>query len=300
LELRWLHDFLVLAETGNFTRAAALRHTSQAAFSRRIQQLEGWLGATLIDRGMFPTRLTPEGEIFKRVAGEMLRQAADVRAEISDRASRSADQIRLALPYALATSHLPTWWPVWSRGGPLTLELSLGNVQDLGDALSSGSADLTIGFESTLQPIDMGDGVESIIIGEDQMRPYASRKLLNDKSFSWPGAARTPVPMLSYSPGVYFARLVDLTLKGLPERIESRSMLTSDMADVLRDMARQGVGVAWLPDATAGALGDDLIPLPGDALVIPLAIKAFRRVDNVNRATWRLWEILKLVRAEAA
>lgn len=30
MEIRWLQDFLVVAETGNFTRAAAMRNTSQA------------------------------------------------------------------------------------------------------------------------------------------------------------------------------------------------------------------------------------------------------------------------------
>ena len=31
MELRWLQDFLMVAETGNFTRAAEKRNTSQAA-----------------------------------------------------------------------------------------------------------------------------------------------------------------------------------------------------------------------------------------------------------------------------
>jgi LysR family transcriptional regulator, hypochlorite-specific transcription factor HypT len=106
VELRWLQDFLTLAETGNFTRAAVMRHSSQAAFSRRIQQLEAYVGAPLIDRGVYPTRLTAEGEKFKGVASEMLRQVADVRTEIAGRPVQSTEHVKLALPYALATSHL--------------------------------------------------------------------------------------------------------------------------------------------------------------------------------------------------
>ncbi len=68
MEIRWLQDFLTVAELGNFTRAAEERHASQAAFSRRIQSLESWLGVTLIDRSVFPTRLTVEGERFKEQA----------------------------------------------------------------------------------------------------------------------------------------------------------------------------------------------------------------------------------------
>jgi DNA-binding transcriptional LysR family regulator len=35
----------------------ALRNVTQPAFSRRIQSLEAWLGADLIDRTLYPTRV---------------------------------------------------------------------------------------------------------------------------------------------------------------------------------------------------------------------------------------------------
>ncbi len=54
MDLRWFQDFLTLAECGQFTTAAELRHVSQSAFSRRIQSLETWAGAALIDRAAFP------------------------------------------------------------------------------------------------------------------------------------------------------------------------------------------------------------------------------------------------------
>ncbi|HWU74121.1 MAG TPA: LysR family transcriptional regulator, partial [Sphingomonas sp.] len=54
MELAWLEDFIALSETGNFSRAAELRHVTQPAFSRRIRALEDWVGTPLFER-------TPQG-----------------------------------------------------------------------------------------------------------------------------------------------------------------------------------------------------------------------------------------------
>ena len=50
MELIWFEDYLALAETLNFSRAAELRHVTQPAFSRRIRALEGWIGTALFTR----------------------------------------------------------------------------------------------------------------------------------------------------------------------------------------------------------------------------------------------------------
>ena len=62
MNLTWLDDFLALAASGNFSRAADERHMTQPAFSRRIRALEEWLGAELFDRSSQPAKLTPTGE----------------------------------------------------------------------------------------------------------------------------------------------------------------------------------------------------------------------------------------------
>ena len=72
METKWLEDFISLAETHSFSRSAELRHVTQPAFSRRIQSLEAWLGADLIDRTAYPTRLTEAGVVFYEQAVEML------------------------------------------------------------------------------------------------------------------------------------------------------------------------------------------------------------------------------------
>ena len=49
LDLEWLEDFLALAETGNFSRAAEARSIAQPAFSRHIRALEEWVGVDSYD-----------------------------------------------------------------------------------------------------------------------------------------------------------------------------------------------------------------------------------------------------------
>ena len=70
MDLRWLEDLIALAEAGSLTRAAALRNVTQPAFTRRIQQIEQWLGVPVIDRSVRPARVSPA----------ILRKLEDVRA----------------------------------------------------------------------------------------------------------------------------------------------------------------------------------------------------------------------------
>ena len=146
MDIGWLQDFLSVAELGNFTRAAEQRNSSQAAFSRRIQALETWLGVTLIDRSVFPTRLTPEGERFREYAAEILKQAVDARISLSGEPSARRDLVRVAMPHVLATGRLPTWWADWSSGRGLHCHVIAANVHDTVTALVSGVADLLVCF----------------------------------------------------------------------------------------------------------------------------------------------------------
>ncbi|TBH17574.1 LysR family transcriptional regulator [Thermus thermamylovorans] len=70
MDLRRLRAFLVLAEEGNFHRAAERLFLSQPALSQRIRALEQELGVELLRRR--PFRLTPAGEALLREAREVL------------------------------------------------------------------------------------------------------------------------------------------------------------------------------------------------------------------------------------
>ena len=79
MDTKWVDDFLSLAATRSFSRSASARHSSQPAFSRRIQALEAWLGAELIDRSCNPPSLTPAGHAFRPLALGIAQQVHQAR-----------------------------------------------------------------------------------------------------------------------------------------------------------------------------------------------------------------------------
>jgi len=82
MDTKWLEDFVSLAETCSFSRSAQLRHVTQSAFSRRIQSLEAWAEADLIDRSSYPTTLTPAGEVLFAKAQALLQSLQSIKNEM--------------------------------------------------------------------------------------------------------------------------------------------------------------------------------------------------------------------------
>lgn len=72
MNIEILHDFLSIAETVSLTQSAEARHTTQSNLSKRIRQLELWLGRDLIDRRSRPLALTQAGKDFTSTARGIL------------------------------------------------------------------------------------------------------------------------------------------------------------------------------------------------------------------------------------
>src|SRR6188768_2590543 len=109
MNLSWLEDFLALAASGSFSRAAEERHMSQPAFSRRIRALEEWLGVELFDRTSQPARLTPTGEWFRPMAEELLARIDRLPTEARVVAEFNATTLRPAATHALSFTFVPRW-----------------------------------------------------------------------------------------------------------------------------------------------------------------------------------------------
>ncbi|MFB7598440.1 LysR family transcriptional regulator [Streptomyces sp. NPDC056160] len=75
VDLRLVRYFTVVAEHGNFGRAATRLHLAQPSLSRQIQRLEAQLGVRLFDRSPQGSSLTDAGQAFLPRARTLLHEA---------------------------------------------------------------------------------------------------------------------------------------------------------------------------------------------------------------------------------
>ena len=74
MDTELLRTFLMVAHEGNFTRAAERAYVTQPTLSRRISQLEDYVGAELFSRGSAGVALTPAGKALEAEAQEIVRR----------------------------------------------------------------------------------------------------------------------------------------------------------------------------------------------------------------------------------
>ncbi|MEO0829367.1 MAG: LysR family transcriptional regulator [Pseudomonadota bacterium] len=82
LTLWGVEVFLATAEEGAVSAAARRLGASPSAVSQQLTALETAIGVKLVDRTQRPVQLTAEGEMFRRRAQIILREARDAQAEL--------------------------------------------------------------------------------------------------------------------------------------------------------------------------------------------------------------------------
>ena len=283
METKWLEDFVSLAETRSFSRSAQLRHVTQPAFSRRIQALEAWAGAELVDRSAHPTRLTPAGQTLYGQSLDILQALQSARALLRGQAG-AADVIDFAVPHALALAFFPDWISRLRESfGPVRSRLTALNAHDAVTRLVEGACDLLMVYHHASQPLPLDvDRFERVSLGQETLAPFCAPDAQGKPLFPFPGDAEKPLPYLAYAPGTYLGRIADLAIEQSGVAIHLDRVYETDMAEGLKGMALQGQGVAFLPSSAADPQlrAARLVPAAAaseqDRLSIPLDIRLYR------------------------
>ncbi|MGE5516252.1 MAG: LysR family transcriptional regulator [Bacteroidota bacterium] len=282
MDLSWLEDFAALAETGNFSRAAEARHCTQPAFSRRIRALEDWIGAPLFDRNATPVRLTEAGERFRPAAAETWRRLAQGRDEARAAAQVAESRLVIAATHALSLLFFPGWLTRLEAGGPVgPVRLLSDSLQACEEVMAQGGAHFLLCHHHPAAPgrLESG-GFLSTVVDRDRLVPVAAPD----------HGLEGEVPLLAYSEQSGMGRILDAELPQRPP-LSLRPVFTSHLSVVLRTMARDGRGVAWLPlslvedDVAAGRLAR----LGGGAWDVAVDIRLFRPRPRQSPAAEALW-----------
>ena len=301
MEIKWLEDFVTLADTSSFSRAAELRNVTQSAFSRRIKQLEGWLGATLISRATMPAELTPAGRSFLPVAQEAIRTFYAAREAL--RPSHEPGLIRFAALHTLTVTFFPQWLKTLeAAGGAFSTSLlpDRGGIEANLDALVGDEADFFLTYAHPEVPFHLDRGrFASLTVAHDRLVPLAAPRLvvagseqagrkLIDRAVSQP---RLAVPYLSYGFNSFFGvALSRLFLRRPPFR--RRTTHENAISAGLMNMAVTGAGICWLPESLARdeMEAGRLVPASADeGWNLDLEIRLYRHAGNRNGKVEDLW-----------
>lgn len=300
MEIKWLEDFLSLAETGSFSRSAELRHVTQPAFSRRVKALENWVGAELIDRSSYPTRLTPAGEALRERAATIVQDVFDARATLRGQRPIPADTLSFAVPHALSLNFYPKWLTKMERsyfdGAPLATKLVALNVHDAVMALVEGNCDLLMCYHHPEQPIKLDSKRYAMIpLGTERIRPYAKAQRDGTPMYRMPGTRTDPLPYLAYSPNAFLGHMVEIILEAARQPSHLRRRYETDMAEALKVMAAEGHGIAWLPEsAVARELKNrQLAPAGDDLWSSEMEIRLYRERQSTKPLLNQLWMYLE-------
>ena len=304
METKWLEDFVSLAETRSFSRSAQMRHVTQPAFSRRIQALEAWAGADLVDRSNYPTRLTPAGETLHAQALEILVALQSARNLMRAHRASGQDVIEFAIPHTLAFTFFPHWlMDLRGRFGAVKSRLIALNVHDAVLRLTEGGCDLLIAYHHASQPLQLSpDRYEMLSLGHESLAAYAKADEQGQPMFRLgagePGAA--PVPFLAYAAGAYMSHMVDQIIRQLPAPPALETTYEADMAEGLKAMALEGHGLAFLPASSVRKelKARRLVPAsPKGVGELTMEVRIYRERPEVARhvkpAAQGLWEFLR-------
>ncbi|MBN8411234.1 LysR family transcriptional regulator [Halomonas denitrificans] len=311
MEIRWLEDFLALARTRHFSRAAEEQNVTQPTFSRRIKLLEEEMGTTLINRQTLPLSLTPAGEAFLGMCHDVTRRVDQTRQRLAQMAEEQAGQLRLGAPQSLLAQFLPQWLQHWREPPPIQpyLRATAWLVGDYFQGLASGEIDLALCYwPTTGSPLELAnEDTDYCVIGRERFIPVSLADDRGQPRFALGGGNDAgkgigkesgkgrSLPLIAYHP----RGMIDAAIRAHLDRLGDSPTLTvlneSIQSGNIRELVSLGYGLGWLPERSLSqALASgELVPAGDERWVVSFDIRLYRHLTTRRAAVDTAWQVLR-------
>ena len=235
--------FLAVAEERSFTQAARRLDVTPTAVSKGVRALEQKHGVPLFVRTTRSVALTDAGAALLAALKPAVGQIEDAFNELAHFRSRPSGHLRLTAPrsfgFLLARSLVPRMRAAYPD---ITIELSLDD----------GLVDLVAaGMDAGIR---LGQAVAQDMVAIRLSRPLSWSIVAAPCYFEQHGVPQQPQDLLRHQTLRYHfstsSRLPPWRLTGLEGELllDTDALLTANDTQMLAEWARQGMGIAWLPD----------------------------------------------------
>lgn len=236
MNLVHLSVLAAVARHGSVTEAAKELHYSQPSVSHHLSRLEAAVGVKLVQRVGRGIRLTPEGELLARRAGEILGRVDAAESELAAQVGLQAGRVRVAANASALSTIVTGAAALVSEQHP-GLELIVYDrhpVEAL-EMLRHSEIDVALVFRYADAPVEH-DGFRLVHIGDDRIHLLSRRpddRVANHRDSAWiGGCARCQEELVAMC-----------SREGFAPRIASHS----DDIVVVQSLVAAGVGVTTQP-----------------------------------------------------
>lgn len=248
---RQLDDLLALLDAKSLTEAAAHRHVTQPAFSRRVRAIEQTLGFEIIDRSKRPGELkrfvTERHGDIRTLALALSRLTEDLKS-----ASSSDRLLTLSAVHAISVSELPRAIRKIEQTLPFTtVRLRSGNLDACYAMLMTGQAAIMICYETERRKTRSDEElVERIVLKKERLVPAISQGRAQEIRSRL--RQNRDVPLVTYPQDAFLAKV----LADMPSDHGARFSLRaiSSLSPAILEMALCGLGVGWVTESQAAHL----------------------------------------------
>ncbi|MFA9229886.1 MAG: LysR family transcriptional regulator [Microgenomates group bacterium] len=294
MRLEWLEDILAIAETGSFSGAAERRRLTQSAFSRRVQQIEDYVGVELFDRSYKPIKLQPT---TLAQSGQILQLSDGLRQLLVDlrRGERMTNnKVIVACQHSLTTTRIPViLQQIPVQHDSIHVRLRSANLDECTGLLLSRQADIAIVYQQPEETNDFNaDFLEVITIGTDRLIPVFKTALQDITEII---AGNKDIPYIAFPADVFFGKVMDRKiLPFVDPGIRYVPKVETALTLAAVEMASAGIGVAWVPESLAlGRISEGLlVSLAADLPTCDLQVVAMRLQGNQSLAGTVFWSQL--------
>lgn len=180
--IRSIQALIAVVESGSFVSAAQRLHSSKAAISRYIQDLETYLGVRLLQRSTRRLSLTEAGKSYYQRTKEILADLDHADNSIGASNSSLVGHIRINAPLTFGTRYLAPLWAEFLATYPaITLDVELNDRRV--DLLEEGF-DLAIRIgnlaDSSLVSRRLANGYAIVCAAPEYIRQHGTPEIPED------------------------------------------------------------------------------------------------------------------------
>lgn len=281
-DLARLRLFVVVAEEGSLTRAAALTGSPQPAVSRQIARLEQECGGRLFLRTGRGVALSPLGTRVLPKAKAILQGAQDLGEEVEEGAKAPSGDVRIgALPSLYLSIVVPLFQTLRTRMPGVHLHIFEGSAGQIDQWLATGFVDIGLPYRYGKHVAD----VESLVTVSSYLVGPSKDPLTSGETVRFSQLDGLPLVMPSAPSGVRLL-LAQLARKA---GIQLNVVMDADSTQIQRAVARGAGAYAVLPlhafadDIRSGAVQAARIVEPRIDRTIAMGITSARPPTQATR-----------------